>query len=218
MRVAPSSTLSEKREKSMRILLTAAVASLAIATTACQKAAENEGASANTTMTNDAVMNDAAMNDGMANDMNMANGMAPAMSSDFVSTVAASDMFEIASGKLAQANATKEENKKFGAMLVADHTKSSTELKTAAAAAKPAVTPPAAMPAELQAKLDALQAAKGAEFDKLFVQQQKDNHQIALRTLQSYASGGDAPSLKAFAGKTAPVVQHHLDMLNGMKM
>jgi hypothetical protein len=98
----------------MRILLTAAVASLAIATAACQKAAENEGASANTTMTNDAAMNDAAMNDGMANDMNMANGMAPAMSSDFVATVAASDMFEIASGKLAQTMASKEENKKFG--------------------------------------------------------------------------------------------------------
>jgi len=193
----------------MRIILTAAVASLAIATAACQKADENNAAA-----------NDMMMNDGMANDMNMANGMAmaPMMSSDFVSTVAASDMYEIASGKLAQTMAAMEECKKFGAMLVADHGKSTAELKTAAAAATPPVTLPTAMPAELQAKLDALKAAKGADFDKLFIQQQKDAHQKALDALNSYASAGDVASLKTFAGKAAPVIQGHLDMLNSMKM
>ncbi len=197
----------------MRLILTAAVASLAIATAACQKAAENEGASANDTMTNDAMMND-----GMANAMSNGMAMAPLMASDFVSTVAAGDMFEIASGKLAQTMATMEECKKFGAMLVADHGKSTTDLKTAAAAATPPVMLPTTMPAEMQAKLDALKATTGAEFDKLFIQQQKDNHQAALNTLESYASGGDAASLKAFASKTAPVVKGHLDMLNSMKM
>ncbi len=198
----------------MRIILTAAVASLAIATAACQKADENNAAA------NDMMMNDMMMNDGMANDMNMANGMAmaPMMSSDFVSTVAASDMYEIASGKLAQTMATMEECKKFGAMLVADHGKSTADLKTAAAAATPPVTLPTAMPAELQAKLDALKAAKGADFDKLFIQQQKDAHQKALDALNSYASAGDVASLKTFAGKAAPVIQGHLDMLNSMKM
>ncbi len=201
----------------MRLILTAAMASLAIATAGCKNSADNPDAN---------VSNDMMMNDGMASDMNMSNdmtmandmAMAPMMASDFVATVAASDMYEIAAGKLAQTMATNEECKKFGAMLVTDHGKSSADLKTAAAAASPAVTVPTTMPAELQAKIDALKAAKGADFDKLFIEQQKEGHQKALDALKSYAAGGDQPSLKMFASKGAPVVQGHLDKLNAMKM
>ena len=193
----------------MRLILTAAAASLAIATAACQKPAE----------TNPAADNDIALNDGLANDMDMnALAVAPMAANDFASTIAGSDMFEIASGKLAQTTATNPGLKAFGAMLVTDHTKSSSELKTAAAAVSPAVTLPTALPAELQAKLDALKAAKGAAFDSLFLEQQKDGHSKALDALNSYSSSGDAASLKAFADKAIPVVQGHLDKLNAMKL
>jgi putative membrane protein len=200
----------------MRLILTAAAASLAIATAACQKPADTADANAS---------NDMMMNDGMASDLNMANdvnmaGMtvAPMMANDFVATIAASDMYEIAAGKLAQTTATNPALKDFGAMLVTDHTKSSTDLKAAAASASPPATVPTTMPAELQAKLDALKAAKGADFDKLFVEQQKEGHQKALDALKGYAADGDQPSLKTFAGKATPVVQSHLDKLNAMKM
>ena len=198
----------------MRLILTAAAASLAIATAACEKSADTVDPAAN-----DMAMNDMMAEDSMANDVNMA-GMAatPMAASDFASTVAASDMFEIATGKLASANATNAELKSFGGMLVSDHTKSSADLKTAAAAATPKVTLPAAMPAELQAKVDALKAVKGAEFDRLFLEQQKEGHQKTLDALKSYASSGDAPSLKSFAEKASPVVQAHLDKLNAMKL
>ncbi len=196
----------------MRLILIAAAAGLAIATAACQKPAET---TADATATDDMMMNDTMMND-----MNMPGGMAmtPMAASDFVSTVAASDMFQIASGKLAQTMATMDACKKFGAMLVTDHTKSSTMLKTAAAAASPAVTLPTTLPAELQAKLDALKATKGAAFDKLILEQQKDGHNKALNALKSYSSSGDVISLKTFASNAIPVVQAHLDMLTSMKM
>jgi putative membrane protein len=203
-------TFEKKGNCIMRLLLTAAAASLAIATAACQKAAE----------TPDPAANDLAMTEeSMANDINMA-GMAatPMAATDFASTVAASDMFEIATGRLAQANATNAELKSFGSMLVTDHAKSTADLKTAAAAATPPVALPAAMPAELQAKVDALVAAKGAEFDRLFLEQQKDGHQKALDALKSYAASGDAPALRSFAEKAVPVVQAHLDKLEGMKL
>ena len=190
----------------MRLILTAAAASLAIVTTACQKQADTN---VDATAVNDMVMNDMTMN-GMA--------MAPMAANDFASTIAASDMFEIASGKLAQRMATNESYKKFGAMLVTDHTKSSAMLKTAAAAASPVVTLPSTLPAELQAKLDALKATKGAAFDTLFLEQQKDGHRNALDALKSYSSGGDVSSLKTFATNATPVVQAHLDRLNSMKM
>ena len=195
----------------MRLLLTAAAASLAIAAAGCQKSADDADSN---------VANDMMMNDGMASDLNMANDMAmtPMMASDFVSTVAASDMYEIAAGKLAQTMATNAALKDFGEMLVTDHTKSSADLKAAAAAASPPVTVPTTLPAELQAKLDALKAAKGADFDKLFVEQQKEGHQKALNALKGYAADGDQASLKTFASKATPVVQSHLDKLNAMKM
>lgn len=200
----------------MRLILTAAVASLAIATGACSK---NNNADADGST--DATLNtDMAMNDMDMNDMNMdhSNMAMPMDAAGFVAAAAATDMYEIESGKLAQSMATMEECKKLGAMLVADHTKSSGELKTAAAAATPPVTVPTAMPAEQKAMLDALKAAKGAAFDKLFIEQQKEAHGKALAMLESYASSGTAPSLKAFAAKTATAVKAHLDMVNSMKM
>ncbi len=211
-RVAPSFESQSKRESIMRLILTAAVASLTIVTSACQKPADNS-ADAN-------LANDMAMNDGMASDMNMTNdmAMAPMMASDFTSTIAGSDMYEIAAGKLAQTMASDASLKTFGTMLVTDHGKSTAMLKTAAAAATPAVTLPTAMPADLHAKLDALKAAKGADFDKLFVEQQKDGHQKVLDALKSYAASGDQMSLKTFATNSAPVVQGHVDKLNAMKM
>jgi putative membrane protein len=196
--------------KTMRLILTAAAASLAIVTAACQKPADTTDATAS----NDMVADDGAL----ANDMNLTEAMAPMAANDFATTIAGSDMFEIASGKLAQTMATNAELKSFGGMLITDHTKSTADLKTAAAAASPAVTLPAAMPAELQAKIDALKAAKGTAFDTLFLEQQKDGHQKALDALKSYSSGGDVASLKTFADKATPVVQAHLDKLNGLKL
>ena len=199
----------------MRLLLTAAAASLAIATAACNQKSDGEG----TDTSADATLNggdaNLAMNDmnGM-NDMNMADHNMAAMATTaegFVTTIAGSDMFEIESGKLAQSQGTSDAVKKFGAMLVKDHTKSSSELKAAASSSKPAVTVPTALPAEHQAKLDALKAAKGAEFDRLFGEQQTAAHQMALDTLRGYASGGDNDQLKAFASKTATVVEAHLN-------
>ena len=196
----------------MRLILTAAAASLAIVTAACQKVAEGDPA-------NDMMMNDGAAEEALANDMNLgAVPVAPMAATDFASTIAASDMFEIASGKLAQARASNAELKSFGGMLIADHGKSSADLKAAAAASTPPVTLPTAMPAELQARLDALAAARGAAFDTLFLEQQKDGHQKALDALNSFASTGDAASLKAFAAKASPVVQAHLEKLNAIKL
>jgi putative membrane protein len=196
----------------MRLVLTAAAASLAIVTAACQKPAENADT------VNDVAANDMMADNATTDDMNLAGGVAAMAGTDFAATIAGSDMFEVESGKLAQANATNAKLKSFGGMLVTDHTKSTADLKTAAAAATPAIALPAVLPAELQTKLDALKAAKGAAFDTLFLEQQKEGHQKALDALNSYSSTGDVASLKAFAGKAAPVVQRHLEELNGITL
>ena len=67
--------------------------------------------------------------------------------------------------------------------------------------------------------LDQLKAAsRGADFDRLYVEQQKTAHQKALDLLQGYSSGGDNEALKAFATKTSAVVKGHLDHANSIKL
>ena len=99
--------------------------------------------------------------------------------------------------------------------MVADHTKSTNDVKMAAKADRVPVSPP---------KLDAMQskmvadlrAASGANRDRLYVEQQKAAHQQALQLHSDFAASGSKPGLKRVAAATAPVVQHHIDMLGGM--
>ncbi|WP_262711509.1 DUF4142 domain-containing protein [Mucilaginibacter corticis] len=67
------------------------------------------------------------------------------------------------------------------------------------------------MDAEHQAKSDSLSKLSGSAFDKAYVAAMVEGHQKTLALMQSEASGGKDADLKAFATKTAPVVQHHLE-------
>ena len=88
-----------------------------------------------------------------------------------------------------------------------------------AAARKSGLTPkPPTLDKQQQTMLKQLRDATGAARDSAYVNQQKTAHTQALALHQSYAASGDKPALKAAAGKIVPVVQHHIDMLNGMKM
>jgi putative membrane protein len=125
----------------------------------------------------------------------------------FVDQQAASDMFEIESGRLAQQSGKSQEVKDFGAMLVKDHTKSTADLK-AAAGQEQGVTVAPKLTAKQQSDLDALKGA-GENFDRTFKTQQIAAHTQALALLQKQAQSGTG-ALKDFAAKTAPVVEAHL--------
>lgn len=180
-----------------RLFLTAA-ATLALA--ACSGGADDADTATDTTA--DATMTDqATVNPDPA-------AMAPTSAQGFVDQASASDMYEVEAGKLAQQMGKSQAVKDFGAMMVKDHTKSSSDLKTAAGKAS-GVTVNPKLTAKQQADLDALKNA-GANFDATYKQQQVAAHQAALTLLQGFAQGGDDPALKDFASKTAPVVEGHL--------
>jgi putative membrane protein len=189
---------------------------LAMIATACNN--DNGG---NTNMSTDVnLTEDTAVNDMLgANTLseNEAAVVNPTDAAGFTTALAASDMFEIQSGQLAQTKGSSPEIKSFGQQLVADHTRSSSEMKAAAAKGEPAPTITPALDAEKQAMLDSLKSASGAEFDRLFIEQQATAHQKALTLVQSYAAGGDQPALKEFAGKASAVIQGHLDHVTRLK-
>lgn len=132
----------------------------------------------------------------------------PVTAQAFVDAASASDLYEIEAGRLAQERGTSQAVKDFGAMMVQDHTKSSNDLKAAAAQAGGVTVNPQMTPKQ-QSDLDALRNA-GDDFDSVYAQQQVAAHEMALQLLQGYAAGGDTASLKDFASKTAPVVETHL--------
>jgi putative membrane protein len=130
----------------------------------------------------------------------------------FATTAANGGMAEVALGKLAQQNSNNDQVKNFGAMMVTDHGKANDELMAIAKTKN--ITLPTAVDADHQKKMDDLSKLKGKDFDKAYVDAMIDGHKKTLDLMQNEAKNGTDPDLKAFAAKTAPTVQMHLDAIN----
>lgn len=135
----------------------------------------------------------------------------------FAMKAADSDMFEIAAAKLAATRSTNPAVKKFAMAMEKAHTATSTELKSAIAASGASITLPTMLSEDMQGKIDDLTKADAKDFDKKYADDMVDAHQAALNLLQRYAQDGDTAALKAFAAATAPKVQEHLNMAEGLK-
>jgi len=142
---------------------------------------------------------------------------APAMMGKaFIAKAGASDLWERKEAAI-MTTSTNGDIAAFAKQMTVDHTKS-TELVKAAAKADGITAAPPMLTAKQKGDLAALSASKGAARDSLYVTQQKAAHADALALMQGYASSGSAKHLKATAGKIAPVVQGHIDMLDKMAM
>jgi putative membrane protein len=147
--------------------------------------------------------------------VNSALGISPT-TADFVKQVAISDMFELQSNKLAEERGNAAE-KAFAATMIKDHTKTSDELKALVKTGDVKEELPTNVDSSHQSKLDKLSGHKGADFSSEFESQQVNAHEDAVSLFERYAKGGDNPKLKDWAGKTLPVLQHHLEMAQGLK-
>ena len=148
--------------------------------------------------------------------MSGAPAAAPATTgADYVAKAGASDLYERTSSQLMLSSTRSAKIREFATMMLRDHVKSTADVKRAAAAARVRVPAPKLEPE--QARMIAeLRAASGTERDQVYVQQQQTAHDKALALHSGYAQSGDAESLRAVAAATAPVVQHHIEMLKTM--
>ncbi|PHY19107.1 DUF4142 domain-containing protein [Caulobacter sp. BP25] len=135
----------------------------------------------------------------------------------FVAKAAANDMFEIEAAKIVAKRSTNPSVKTFAANMQKAHMKTTEELKVAIAASGASITTPTMLPQDLQEDLDDLNKADAKDFDKKYADSQVDTHQATLNLLQRYAQDGDNAALKTFAAATAPKVQQHLNMAEGLK-
>ena len=88
--------------------------------------------------------------------------------------------------------------RQFAEQMIAEHTKSTADVKAAAARSRVAAAPPKLMPAQVELIAE-LRAESGPARDATYIAQQKTSHNQALDVQKAYAAEGGAPSLKAAA-------------------
>jgi putative membrane protein len=142
--------------------------------------------------------------------VNSVLGVAP-KTEDFVAEAATSDMFEIESSKLAIERADPA-TKTFAQQMVADHTKTSDELKALVSSGKVKAAVPAAMTSSQQSMLEKLKGLQGEDFTKQYHSDQEDVHEDAVDLFKRYGDEGENADLKAWAATTRPDLEHHLMM------
>jgi putative membrane protein len=129
----------------------------------------------------------------------------------FANQAAVGGMAEVELGQLAMEKASNTKVKDFASMMVNDHSKANEELKTIASTKN--IMLPAGLDSEHAKIKETLTAKSGAEFDEAYVQAMVEGHQKTLALMEAGSQNNQDADLKAFAAKTAPVVKHHLEMI-----
>lgn len=129
---------------------------------------------------------------------------------EFMMTAAHSDQNEIQQSKMALAKGVTGMAKEMADKMIADHTKSTADLMKIAA--KKGVTLPTDMDAEHKAMAPAMEKLSGKDFEAKYLSQMQADHQKTANTMMAHEKMTQDADLKAFIGKTLPVVQQHLGM------
>ena len=127
---------------------------------------------------------------------------------EFMESAAHSDQNEIQQSKMALAKGVTGMVKEHAEKMIADHTKSTADLKVIAG--KKGVTLPTDMDAEHKAMAPEMEKLSGKEFEARYMQQMVTDHQKTANTMMAHDKMTQDADLKGFIGKTLPVVQQHL--------
>jgi len=131
-------------------------------------------------------------------------------SSKFATNAAQGGMAEVELGRLATQRAGDASVREFGARMIADHSRANSELKSIAT--QKGIQLPADLNSEQKSEMDKLSKMSGTEFDKEYMSTMLSDHQTDVKDFQTQSQSGNDPEIKAFAGKTLPTLQQHLQM------
>jgi putative membrane protein len=128
----------------------------------------------------------------------------------FVTKAAQGGMAEVKLGTLATQKADNADVKAFGQQMVDDHSKANDELKQLAS--KKGITLPTDIDSKDQATYDRLSKLSGAEFDRAYMNDMVSDHRKDVSEFRHESQSGSDPDVKAWAAKTLPTLEHHLQM------
>src|SRR3954462_4321565 len=131
-------------------------------------------------------------------------------SSKFANNAAQGGMAEVELGRLATQRAGDPSVREFGARMVADHSRANSELKSIAG--QKGIQLPTEITSDQKSEVDKLSKMSGAEFDKEYMSMMLKDHQTDVKAFDTQSKEGNDAEIKAFAGKTLPTLQQHLQM------
>jgi putative membrane protein len=131
-------------------------------------------------------------------------------SAKFSAEAAQGGLAEVELGRLAVQRASNPAVKNFGQQMIEDHSRANSELK--AIATRKGIALPAELNSDQKALMDKLSKLSGAEFDKEYMSDMVKDHEADAKEFESQSNKGTDADIKAFAGKTLPVIQRHLQM------
>jgi putative membrane protein len=127
----------------------------------------------------------------------------------FFEEAAKSGMKEVEVSNAVKARLADAQVRNFAEMMVADHTAANSELQSLAASKG------FTLPVEKK-DFAAKWADKDKDLDKDYVETMEDDHEDAVKLFQKASRSEDA-EIAAFAQKTLPKLQHHLETVRTLK-
>lgn len=139
----------------------------------------------------------------------------PAGDVDFMNKAAQAGQMEIDASKLAESKAASGTVKRFASQMLQDHRAAAEDLKRLATAKE--VQLPTTPSPDDQKKLEAMGALQGASFDKQYASEVGVKaHSDAVALFRKAASDARDNDVRAFAKKTLPTLEHHLESAKKM--
>jgi putative membrane protein len=129
---------------------------------------------------------------------------------DFAVTVAEGGMLEIKLGQLAQSKASSEKIRTLGQLMIADHVKTTAELKMLARQKN--IKVPEKLDKANQDRYNDLAKKKGKDFDKAYAQFTVWDHKDAIDNFKKESDRGSDTDLKSWASGKISVLERHLEM------
>ena len=185
------SQIIRKREFINKIILTAAIAGVALPGALAQSAASSADSSAGA-----------------------ATQKLSAVDRAFIKKAAAGGKAEVELGQLAVQKAASQDVKQFGQRMVDDHSKANDQLKQVATS-KGVAVPDKLAPkdAATKAKLEKL---SGEQFDRAYMQDMVMDHTKDVSEFRTESKTAKDPDVKSFASETLPTLQDHLKQAKGI--
>jgi putative membrane protein len=128
----------------------------------------------------------------------------------FLEKAAQAGKAEIEISKLALQKAENPKAKELAQRMIDDHTKAAAELEKLASAK--GVTLPTDMDGGHKRLLDKLSKKSGNAFDREYTDEMEDDHSKVVRDFRSMAKSAKDADVKAFAEKTLPTLEQHLQL------
>jgi putative membrane protein len=134
----------------------------------------------------------------------------------FVQTAARGGLAEVELSKIAMNSAASSTVTAFAQKMVHDHTQNKKSL--AMIAAHENIDVPTNLDREHAQLRDRLVSLHGVEFDRVYIEAMREDHQKMADMLVSSAATVSTEELRAFIKQTLPVVQDHLRMARDLKI